>query len=141
MTDKKKNKKSEEEVLFPEAKFGGFEVKPWSFGILFEISGLLDEVLEKVEEKGLFDMFNSDTISYLSMVKVFTIASPQILKIISITLNEDEEKIKELSMEDGINIAIEITRQNWTILKNVLTPVFLGVQEKIGELPNEEKPS
>ena len=55
-------KKTDEEILFPDVKVGKVVVKPWSFGVLFEISDLVDSVLNKMESKNLgFDsLFTSD---------------------------------------------------------------------------------
>ena len=124
MTDKKEKKKSEEQILFPEIEIGKYTVKPWSFGVLFNISELLEQVLDKVEEKNLMDMFDTGFISYISMARLFTVAGPQVLKIISITLEEEEEEIKKLDMKDGIKIATTIYQQNLEILKNAVGPLL-----------------
>jgi len=127
MTDKKENKKSDEEILFPEVKIGGYVVKPWSFGILFSISELLEQVLDKIEEKNLMDVFDTEFMSYISMARLFTVAGSQVLKIISITLDEDEEEIKKLDMKDGIKIATTIYQQNLEILKNAVGPLLSNI--------------
>jgi len=116
-------KKTDEEILFPDVKIGKVVVKPWSFGVLFEISDLVDSVLNKMESKNLgFDsLFTSDgTITFITIGKLFTIASPEVLKIISITTGLSEDDIKKLSMEDGIKIAFTIFSQNRDTIKNAL---------------------
>lgn len=127
--EKEEIKKSDEQILFPEVKVGDITVKPWSFGILFDISDLLEQVLTKAEEKKV-DL-DSDFITYVTMVKLFTIANTQVLKIMSITLNIPEEDIRNLPMEDGLKIAIIIAKQNWGIIsKNVLNLLFSKKKEE-----------
>lgn len=132
-----KKKKNEETVLFPEAKVGDIVIKPWSFGILFQISDLLEQVITSVEEKGIeVDEF----ISYVTMIKIFTIASKQVLKIMSITLDMEEKDIEALSMEDGVRIALIIAKQNWTIIsKNVLSLLPAILEEEKEETEEKEQ--
>jgi len=120
MTDKQ-----DEVTLFPEANVDGIVVKPWSFGKLFDLSVLLDSVLDKAESKGVIAEFNSGTtIPYTTMAKLFTIASPEVLKIISITLGKSEDEVRELPMATGIKIAVTIFSQNRETIKNALSPLF-----------------
>jgi len=126
MTKEKDKEKNETEILFPEAKVGDITIVPWSFGTLFDISDLLDEVITKIEEKGI--AIETEFISYVTMAKIFTLASSQVLKIMSITLSKPQKDIKALPMEDGIKIAAIIARQNWTVLKNVVSEI-LKVEE------------
>lgn len=137
-----KVKKSEEQVLFPEAKVGKIKIKPWSFGILFEISELLEQVIDKVEEKNI--VLDEGFISYITMVKLFTLASSQVLTIMSITLDIPEEEISALSMDDGIQIAMIIAKQNWEIVsKNVLNLLpkseILETEEEQEQLSEEKE--
>ena len=129
-------KKTEEEILFPEVKVGKIVVKPWSFGILFDISDLLDEVITRVEEKKIGDIISDEGfLSYINMVKLFSIASKPMLKIIEITLDKEEEEIRKLSMEDGIKISIIIAKQNWEIISKNL----LNLLPKVEALKEEEE--
>lgn len=121
--------KNEEQMLFPEVKVGDITVKPWSFGILFDISDLLEEVINKAEEKDILDEINRDIIPYTTIAKLFTLASKQVLKIVSITLDMEEDEVKKFKMEDGIKITGIIARQNWEIISKNL----------INLLPNPEK--
>lgn len=121
--------KNEEQILFPEVKVGDITVKPWSFGILFDISDLLEEVINKAEEKDILDEINRDIIPYTTIAKLFTLASKQVLKIVSITLDMEEDEVKKFKMEDGIKITGIIARQNWEIISKNL----------INLLPNPEK--
>ena len=135
MTKEKDKEKNETEILFPEAKVGDITIVPWSFGTLFDISDLLDEVITKIEEKGI--AIETEFISYITMAKIFTLASSQVLKIMSITLSKPQKDIKALPMEDGIKIAAIIARQNWTVLKNAFSQI-LKVEE-VKNLENKEQ--
>ena len=127
---------SDERILFPEAKVGEILVLPWNFGMLFEISDVLDQVIDKVNEKGLTaEVFQSDYIPYDTIAKLFTIASRPLLTIICKTLDKDEEFVKNLKMEDGIEIAFIIGKQNWTTIKNALAPLLLANAQIVGTEP------
>ena len=116
-------KKTDEEILFPDVKVANTTIRPWSFGVLFEISDLVDQVINKMESKkiGLDSIISSDgTITFLTIGKLFTIASPEVLKIMSITTGLSDIDIKALSMEDGIKMAFTIYSQNKETIKNAL---------------------
>ena len=126
MTENKENtentenkKKSEEQILFPEVVVGEITVRPWSFGILFDISPLLEDVLTKLEEKEI--NIDGTFLNYSTMLKIFSLASSGVREIICMTLGKDVEVVNALSMEDGIKIAVIICKQNWEIIsKNAL---------------------
>ena len=124
-------KKSDEQILFPEAKVGDITIKPWSFGKLFDLSILLEVVLDKVEEKKINLDFESGIIPYTTIARLFTIASPEVLKIMSITLDKSEEEVRELGMEDGMKIAMVIYQQNSETIKEGLGEL-LNASEKSG---------
>ena len=117
-------KKTDEEIIFPEAKVGEITIKPWSFGILFKISTMLETVLDKMDDKKIFVDPVAGFISYFDMLRVFTIANKEVKTIIAITVGKPEEDIEMLSIEDGVKIAMIIHKQNSTILKNVVSSLF-----------------
>jgi hypothetical protein len=129
---KKSEEKPEEAILFPEATIKGIKVKPWSFGKLFDISLALDRVVEKADERGIIEKLEDGTFNHIVMARLFTLAGPEVLEIISITVDKPIEDIKELSMEDGIKIAFTIFNQNKEKIKNALSPL-LRVQEEEGQ--------
>lgn len=131
MTTKKKSK-DDEAVIFPEAKVAGITVKPWSFGMLFELSTMLDSVIQKVEQKGMVDDLTSGFISYITMAKLFTIASDEVLKMISLTTGKKEEEIKALDISDGVKLAMVIYEQNKETIKNGLAPLLQKNEEEAG---------
>jgi len=114
--------KTDEEILFPEVTIGDLVIKPWTFGKLFEISALLEEVLDKMDAKSikLEDIAPEGFMSYTTVARLFTIASPEVLKIVALTTEKTEEEIKELSMQDGIKAVVTIYNQNKEIIKNAL---------------------
>ena len=121
-------KKTDEEIMFPEVTVAGYKVKPWSFGMLFEISPMLDSVLSTLETKDI-DV-DSGFLSYTTIARLFAVASPQILDIIAITLDVDVNEVKNLSMEDGVKIAFTIYQQNSTVLKNVIRSLLVERKTK-----------
>ena len=127
---KKDNKKEDEEILFPEVKVKDYVIKPWSFGILFDISEMLEGILDKLDEKNikLDSMFSDEGfISYTNILRLFTIASKDVLEIIAITLDVDKEELKGLDMSDGIKIATVIYKQNSEMfVKNFMAPQKSG---------------
>lgn len=138
----KSQKKSDIEVMFPDITICGIEVKPWSFGKLFEFSSILESALSKIEQhKEMAEELIIGNISYFTTAKAFSIIGPEILQIISMTVDKDEGEIKELSMEDGISIAVTIFNQNQTTiinsLKNALSSPLQEEENEEGE-PEEE---
>ena len=133
-------KKSDEEILFPEAKVAGKVIKPWSFGALFDLSESLEIVLDKVEEKGIDKEFesNSGIMPYTTIARLFTIANKEVLKIIAYTLGEDEVEVKKLSMVDGVKITMIIFNQNKETIKNALIPLLAEAQEDLGDEDEDE---
>ena len=140
-------KKSEEEILFPEKTISGIKVKPWSFGELFVIADPLDRVLDKIEESGLGEKLIDDEgevqFDYLSLAKLFTLASKELLAVISETLHVDEEKVKELSAADGISIVMLMFNQNKEMLVNAIKNAFSSppkskLQKKLKEKKDGE---
>ena len=129
-------KKSEEEILFPDVKIGKYTVKPWSFGKLFEISSLLESVLDKIEKKGLDKLFTSteSVVSYTTIARLFTICSAELLELIAMTVGASEDNIKELSMQDGVKTALIIYRQNSEIIKNVVSTTLAERPEMVEEV-------
>jgi len=125
-------KQSEENILFPESSIEGITIKPWSFGMLFELSSDLEEILNKMESVNLIEKLEKSKgiIPYTLVVKIFTIASPHVLKIISRTVGKTEDEVKSLSMETGVKIAIVIYNQNKQTILNSIKNVFSPSAER-----------
>lgn len=131
------DKKTPEEILFPEAKIGDIVIKPWSFGKLLDVSIALEKVLDKAEKKKI-NLIDTDSLFEPAMVaRLFTLASKELLEVIALTINKKPTEVKDLDMEQGIAILLVIVKQNWTIIKNVLSPLLLGLGEEV-ELTEEE---
>jgi len=117
-------KKSEEQILFPDIKIDDdITIKPWSFGMLFEISTLLDSVLDKADEKGILNSIVSEegSVSYITMARIIALASEEVLQIIAVTIDRSYDEIKEYDMAKGIKIALGIYELNKEVIKNALT--------------------
>jgi hypothetical protein len=118
-------KKTDEEILFPNVEVCGITIKPWNFGKLFEISPSLESIIDKAEAKGIVEEFyNSDILRYTTIAKLFLLASNDLMKIICITTGVEEEKVKSLSIEDGTKIILTIYNQNSELVKNALSPLL-----------------
>jgi hypothetical protein len=134
-----KKKKSETEILFPNIEVDGITVKPWSFGMLFELSTHLANVIEKCEEKEIDKIFKFDKdnldIKIVDAIKLLHIAGPEIRAIIGKTISYSEEEITGLDMGTGIKLAIAIFNQNKESIKNALTPLLEMLV--VGEIEEE----
>ncbi len=123
-----KKKKSETEVLFPNIEVDDITVKPWSFGMLFELSTHLASVIELCEEKDIDKIFRFDKdnldIKIVDAIKLLHIAGPEIKAIIAKTISLSEEEVAELDMGTGIKLAIAIFNQNKESIKNALAPLL-----------------
>jgi len=106
---------------------------------LFDISDILSNIIEKAEQRKLDELLSKDTFTMYDFAKLFTIAGPEILKIISLTTNTPEAKLRSLSMQDGVKIAFAIYKQNRDTIKNAFAPLLLGVRLVEGEETDDEK--
>jgi len=124
MTGKRTKKRSDEEILFPEVEIGGFKIKPWSFGVLFEISEMLDAIFVKLDQRNVDLKFNFDEGLASNMpkfIRIAAIAAPEVKAILAITIDVNDEVIENLDMKTGMNLLITIFKQNFETLKNVFT--------------------
>lgn len=141
-------KKSDEHILFDEVKIGKYKIKPWSFGILFEISTMIDEIFVKLEEKNIdiekemTNIVDNSFINFAFIAKLFSVCAFQLRKIVAITLEIDEEEVKKMDMKTGIDITITILRQNFDVLKNAISSslpeLITAVTEETEEMGEEE---
>jgi len=118
--------KSDEAILFPNVKVGDVVVKPWSFGMLFDISPYLELVLDKAEKAGIMQKLelSGNFLSSTLIARIFTIASSPLLKIIALTVNLSEDEVRKLSMEDGIRIVMVVYYQNKSTISNAIKNVY-----------------
>lgn len=132
-------KQSEEAIIFPEVTIDGVVVKPWSFGMLFDISSDLEEILNKMETADLISKLEGTKgfIPYTLIARIFTIASPHVLRIISKTVGKPEEEVRNFSMETGMKIAMVIYNQNKQTIMNAIKNVF-SPSTTASESENEE---
>lgn len=136
-------KKSDEEILFPEKTIAGIVVRPWSFGELFTIADPLERVLDKIDDSGMSDKLIDEEgefqLDYLSLARLFTLASQELLDIISGTLDIDREKIEALSATDGIAIVLLMFQQNREMLVNAIKNALSSPPKKKTKLQKKLK--
>ena len=133
------NKKTEEEILFPEQEVAGITVTPWTFGNLFSIAQPLERILDKIEEAGMADKIidteGNFILDYFSLARLFTIASVELLYVIATTLEVEAEVVEALPIKDGIAIVLLMFNQNKEMLtgalKNVGSPPPTKLAKKI----------
>jgi len=132
-----KKQPSDDSILFSEVKINGIVVKPWSFGMLFELSRAIEKIMDRAEEKGLINAldreFTTGVLSYVTIAKLFTIASDDVLDIISKTISMEMEKVRELDISTGIKIVSTIYRQNASIIKNELSLLLPQAEKQMEE--------
>jgi len=138
MTEEKKRKKrkSDEEIIFAQEEIAGFKVKPWSFGVLFEISEMLDAIFTKLDHRGVdlkFDFSEGFASDLPKFIRIAAIAAPEVKAIIAITVDATEEEIEELDMKVGIKLLTTIFKQNFEIIKNALGLSLVMEKEKTEE--------
>lgn len=136
-------KKSEEEILFPEAKVEDLVIKPWSFGMLFEVAPHLEAILDKADEKNVMSKLADGSTPFpVFIARLFTLAQSEVLKVMALTLDMEEDEIKNFDMSKGIKIATIIYEQNKEQIKNALSPLLV-IQEEIEEetkpIPSKKK--
>lgn len=133
------SKKSDEAILFPDRKVGDIIVKPWTFGKLFEVSPFLESVLDKVEAKGIDKELNIDGIlPFITMAKIFTVASAELLEVMSLSLDISIENLKELDMNTGIKLAMALFEVNKETIKNAFSSLTI-MTETEGEQKEKKK--
>ena len=140
MTAAKKAKKTDEEILFPTITVGNYEVEPWNFGVLFEISSKIEQIVKKAEDAGIEDQLNSMNGSYVPytvLLKIFALCSTELLETIAITLDVEVDEVKKLSMKQGISLAVAIFKQNSSVIKNSLAPLFQELATVVEETEEE----
>lgn len=141
--------KSDEQILFDEVEIGKYKIVPWSFGVLFSISVMIDEIFLKLEEKNIdiakemADIADSSFINFSFIARLFSVCAPQLRKIVAITLNTDEEEVNAMDMKTGIEVTTTILRQNFDVLKNAISSSLpelkATIKEEDEEMGEEEK--
>ena len=140
MTEEKKRKKrkSDEEIIFAQEEIAGFKVKPWSFGVLFEISEMLDAIFTKLDHRGVdlkFDFSEGFASDLPKFIRIAAIAAPEVKAIIAITVDATEEEIEELDMKIGIKLLTTIFKQNFEAIRDIVKLDI--ITEK--DIANEDK--
>jgi len=117
--EKEKNKKpSDEEILLAETTVGEFTVRPWTLGKMLKINPCIERVFQKLEEKRI--KLSTSNIED-SIVDLYFAAFPELVKIVSVSLEKDEDELLDLQLSDIIKLVFVIYKQNEESLKNVLS--------------------
>jgi hypothetical protein len=118
-------KKSDEEILFSAVKIGDIEVKPFSFGVLFKVSSYLEVILDKIEKNNI-TVVTDTGLNIAGIVKLMSLCGEDIIKVLALTTGVEEDKVRELSVDNGVLLAKTVFEQNADIVKKslaVLMPI------------------
>lgn len=108
------NKKQKKEAsLFSSKKIEGYTVKPWSLGTLEELGPWFERVAVIFKERGI----SLDQVESNPQTAIFSIL-PEIKTVLSITLGEDIEVVKEFDPGKVTALILVIISQNLNSLKN-----------------------
>lgn len=134
MAKGKKKEKSAEAILFPEINVDGVKVRPWSLGVLAEVSPYISAIIETLEEKGI----NVEELTFSGILKVYFAIAPHAVAVISKTVGMDEEKVAKFDMPKSVKILRVIWEQNQDSLKNALTLFGVDLEMEGTEEREEE---
>ena len=112
-------KKSDEEILFSAVKIGDIEVKPFSFGVLFKVSSYLEVILDKIEKNNI-TVVTDTGLNIAGIVKLMSLCGEDIIKVLALTTGVEEDKVRELSVDNGVLLAKTVFEQNADIVKKSL---------------------
>ena len=105
-------------ILFPEKEVDGYKVRPWSLGMVEELAPCLERITLVLIKEGI-TLDNAEK----EVLKITMKALPEVKTVLSITLKEDIEKVKELPMDTVVALLLTIITQNITYLKNSFGPI------------------
>lgn len=114
----KDDKQNELSILFPEMEIEGYKIKAWSLGKLERIAPHLEKIIQEIRLRKLklSELLTDPTGLLLALIG-------DVAPIISITLGEKIEVVREFALERSVKIALVIAQQNVGYLKNVLIPL------------------
>jgi len=111
-------------TLFPEQVIEGYKVRPWSLGTMEELAPCLERITITLLEKGV----TLDNLEKEISKVVFSIL-PEVSTVLSVTLKEKVEGMKELPLSSVIALLLVIVTQNISYLKNSLSPMQSLIKE------------
>lgn len=116
-------KKTDEEILFPIIKVGDIEVKPFSFGVLFQVSSYLEIILNKIEQNNIL-LATDIGLNVQGIVKLMSLCGEEIVKVLSLATGVEEDKVRNLSVDKGVLLAKTVFEQNSDIIKKSLAALM-----------------
>lgn len=123
-------KKSDEEILFPEAKIDGTDItiRPWTFGDLLDVNPHVEAIFTRLEEKNV--LLDFTMIGVKEIKELYFTAAPQLLEIIKISVKKTEEETRALDLTTAIKILYVIWNQNRESIKNAVSLLGLTMSEE-----------
>lgn len=123
-------KKSEEAVLFPEAKIEGanITIRPWTFGDLLDVNPYVEAIFARLEEKNI--ALDFAMIGIKEIKELYFAAAPQLLEIIKISAKKTEEEVRALDLTTAVKILYVIWEQNKSSIKNAASLLGLTMSEE-----------
>lgn len=123
----KEEVKSDEQILFPEAKVkimvDGKEeelvLRPWTFGVLVDINSPLSDIFEAMEKRGV--KLDEQEIGFIMIKNIYFSVVPQVLTLLKVMLKKDDEYVRNLDVNSVMKLLYVVWEQNKDNLKNVLT--------------------
>lgn len=112
------NENNDLSILFPEMEVEGFKIKSWSLGRLEQIAPHLEKIIIEIKLKKLKlnELLKDPTDLFLTLIG-------NIAPIISITIEQKIDVVRDLPLEKAVKLALVIAQQNVGYLKNVLIPL------------------
>lgn len=96
----------------------GYTITPWSLGVVEELAPCFQRItLEMVKNGITFDNAEKE------FPKIILSVLPEVSQILSVTLKEDIEKVKEFQLDKVVTLILTIATQNIGYLKNCLSPM------------------
>ena len=117
-----KEKKSEQEILFPDIEVEGITVRPWSFGQLAYMGPTLHKIMLEAQKCGFTADDFSDKTKELDMIKVSSLimlVSPFVPEMVSMTTGIKRTEVESWPPEKGVAVFLTILSQNADKLKNL----------------------
>lgn len=129
--EKKESKEdSGSKTLFPEIEVQGYTLKPWTLFKLEKLAPAFERVGMEMIKRGIkLSDIRKDNAKEVVPKIVFGVMS-EIALIISVSIDEDIEKVRQFEIDRVIILVLAITNQNIKYLKNLLGP-FSTLMEMI----------
>jgi hypothetical protein len=116
-------KKTEDEILFPELEVDGFTIRPWTLGKLRKINPHIENVFTHLKEREI--KLTTDNIDN-HLMDLYFAAIPEIMTILAISLDVEESTLEDTPIPQAIRLIYLVYKQNEESIKNVLSLLQLA---------------